>query len=56
MTRSPCAWAMSSSAGGGIVWGMRTTLKPAAAIAAKSRASRSSSWYSRPSASGAKAP
>src|SRR5881398_1452673 len=56
MTRRPCRDAMSRSARGGVVWGMRTALIPFAAISAKSRSTVARSWYSFPAASGVNTP
>src|SRR2546421_8054259 len=56
MTRRPWRDAMSKSARGGVVWGMRTALIPFAAIWAKSRSTVARSWYSFPAASGVNAP
>src|SRR5256885_9905872 len=52
MTRRPGREAMSKSARGGVVWGMRPALIPFAAIRAKSRSTVARSWYSFPAASG----
>src|SRR6266480_56878 len=56
MTRRPQRDAISRSARGGVVWGMRTALIPFAAIWAKSRSTVARSWYSFPAASGVNAP